>query len=76
MITHADKNIVTNTYFIVKYMTPEVDGDGAAIYAASLLCKEKQTQSAVAAVANVTEVTIRNRYQEQIEAMEMNQGVE
>jgi transcription initiation factor TFIIB len=41
----------------------------AAIYAASLLCNEKQTQREVAEVAQVTEVTIRNRYQEQIEAM-------
>ena len=41
----------------------------AAIYAASLLCNEKQTQKEVADVAQVTEVTIRNRYQEQIEAM-------
>jgi transcription initiation factor TFIIB len=41
----------------------------AAIYAGSLLCNEKQTQREVADVAQVTEVTIRNRYQEQIEAM-------
>jgi len=41
----------------------------AAIYAASLLCNEKRTQREVANVAQVTEVTIRNRYQEQIEAM-------
>jgi transcription initiation factor TFIIB len=41
----------------------------AAIYAASLLCNQKKTQREVAAVAQVTEVTIRNRYQEQIEAM-------
>jgi transcription initiation factor TFIIB len=41
----------------------------AAIYAASLLCNEKQTQREVADAAQVTEVTIRNRYQEQIEAM-------
>ncbi|MCG1004751.1 MULTISPECIES: transcription initiation factor IIB family protein [Halobacterium] len=41
----------------------------AAIYAASLLCNEKKTQREVADIANVTEVTIRNRYQEQIEAM-------
>ncbi len=40
----------------------------AAIYAASLLCNEKKTQREVADVAQVTEVTIRNRYQEQIEA--------
>jgi transcription initiation factor TFIIB len=41
----------------------------AAIYSASLLCNEKKTQKRVAEVAQVTEVTIRNRYQEQIEAM-------
>ena len=41
----------------------------AAIYAASLLCNEKKTQREVADIAQVTEVTIRNRYQEQIEAM-------
>jgi len=41
----------------------------AAIYAAALLCNEKVTQREVADVAEVTEVTIRNRYQEQIEAM-------
>ncbi|OIB57135.1 transcription initiation factor IIB [Natrialba sp. SSL1] len=41
----------------------------AAIYAASLLCSEKKTQREVADVAQVTEVTIRNRYQEQMEAM-------
>ena len=41
----------------------------AAIYAASLLCNEKKTQREVSDVAQVTEVTIRNRYQEQIEAM-------
>lgn len=43
----------------------------AAIYAAALLCNEKRTQREVADVAQVTEVTIRNRYQEQIEAMEL-----
>lgn len=41
----------------------------AAIYAAGLLCNEKRTQREVSGVAQVTEVTIRNRYQEQIEAM-------
>lgn len=41
----------------------------AAIYAASLLCNEKRTQHDIATVAQVTEVTIRNRYQEQIEEM-------
>ncbi|MFB6218961.1 MAG: transcription initiation factor IIB family protein [Halobacteriaceae archaeon] len=43
---------------------------GAAIYAAGILCNEKRTQCEVAEVADVTEVTIRNRYQEQLEAME------
>ena len=41
----------------------------AAIYAAAMLCNEKKTQREVAEVAQVTEVTIRNRYQEQIETM-------
>lgn len=43
----------------------------AAIYAAALLCNEKRTQKEVAEVAQVTEVTIRNRYQEQIKAMNL-----
>lgn len=42
----------------------------AAIYAAALLCNEKRTQREVADVANTTEVTIRNRYQEQMDALE------
>lgn len=41
----------------------------AAIYASALLCNEKKTQREVANVAQVTEVTIRNRYQEQIGAL-------
>lgn len=41
----------------------------AAIYTASLLCNKKRTQRAVADVADVTEVTIRNRYQEQIKTL-------
>src|SRR6056297_2886829 len=45
----------------------------AAIYAASLLCDQKKTQREVADVAQVTEVTIRNRYQEQIEAMGLSE---
>lgn len=43
----------------------------AAIYAAALLCNEKRTQKEVADVAQVTEVTIRNRYQEQIEMLDV-----
>lgn len=42
----------------------------AALYVAALLCNQKRTQREIADVANVTEVTIRNRYQEQIEAFQ------
>ncbi|MFD1643812.1 transcription initiation factor IIB [Halohasta litorea] len=45
----------------------------AAIYAAAMLCNEKRTQHEVADVAQVTEVTIRNRYQEQIEMLDIHQ---
>lgn len=38
----------------------------ASIYAAGLLENEKKTQEEIAEVADVTEVTIRNRYQEQV----------
>ncbi|NHN49652.1 transcription initiation factor IIB [Halostella sp. JP-L12] len=40
----------------------------AAVYAASLLTNDKVTQSTVGDVANVSEVTIRNRYQEILDA--------
>jgi len=40
----------------------------AAVYAASLLTNEKVTQSAVSGVASISEVTIRNRYHELLEA--------
>ncbi|MFC7045379.1 transcription initiation factor IIB family protein [Halobacteriaceae archaeon GCM10025711] len=40
----------------------------AAIYAAALLTNHKVTQSEVSEVTNVSEVTIRNRYQELLEA--------
>jgi transcription initiation factor TFIIB len=40
----------------------------AAVYAASLLTNEKVTQSEVSEVANISEVTIRNRYHELLEA--------
>lgn len=48
----------------------------AAVYTASLLCDERRTQREVAEVAQVTEVTIRNHYQEQIEAMGVYRGLE
>jgi transcription initiation factor TFIIB len=40
---------------------------GAAIYAAALLCNEKLTQDTVSEVADVTQVTIRNRYKDLLE---------
>ncbi|WP_135304798.1 transcription initiation factor IIB [Haloarcula amylovorans] len=40
----------------------------AAVYAASLLTNEKVTQMAVSEVADISEVTIRNRYHELLEA--------
>ncbi|WP_225334558.1 transcription initiation factor IIB [Halomicrobium urmianum] len=40
----------------------------AAVYAASLLTNEKVTQSQVSDVADISEVTIRNRYKELLDA--------
>jgi transcription initiation factor TFIIB len=42
----------------------------AAMYAAALLTNEKVTQNEVSEVANISEVTIRNRYHELLEADE------
>ncbi len=44
----------------------------AAIYIASLMTGERRTQRAVAEVAGVTEVTIRNRYKELTEKLSLN----
>ncbi|PYB68000.1 MULTISPECIES: transcription initiation factor IIB [unclassified Thermoplasma] len=44
----------------------------AAIYIASLMTGERRTQRAVAEVAGVTEVTIRNRYKELTEKLQLN----
>jgi transcription initiation factor TFIIB len=48
----------------------------AAIYLAALIEDEKRTQHEVAAVAEVTEVTVRNRYQEQRAAFASETGIE
>jgi len=45
----------------------------AALYTASLLCDEKRVQREIADAANVTEVTVRNRYQEQVEILELHE---
>ncbi len=44
----------------------------AAVYAAALLTNEKVTQSQVSDVANISEVTIRNRYKELLDADDLN----
>ena len=44
----------------------------AAIYTAAVLENEECTQEAVAEVARVTVVTVRNRYQEQLDAVDPN----
>lgn len=44
----------------------------AAIYIASILCGERRTQREVADVAGVTEVTIRNRYKELAERLNID----
>lgn len=44
----------------------------AAIYIASILCNERKTQREVADRAGVTEVTIRNRYKELDEKLELD----
>ena len=43
----------------------------AALYIASVLLGERKTQRDVADIAGVTEVTIRNRYKELTEQIEM-----
>lgn len=43
----------------------------AAIYAASILAKERRTQRRIAKISQVTEVTIRNRFSELIENLNL-----
>ena len=43
----------------------------ASIYAASILCKERRTQRKIAKISQVTEVTIRNRFSELIENLNL-----
>lgn len=46
----------------------------AAVYLASLICADQRTQREIADVADVTVVTIRNRYKEQMEAIGMTES--
>lgn len=48
----------------------------AALYVATLICNEKKTQREVADVAGVTEVTIRNRYKELIEKLNLGDEIQ
>ena len=41
----------------------------AAIYGATLLCKGEQTQAEIADIANVSQMTVRKRYREQMNAL-------
>ena len=45
----------------------------AALYVAALINDEKKTQREVADVAGITEVTIRNRYKELIERLQLEE---
>jgi transcription initiation factor TFIIB len=47
----------------------------AALYVAALINGEKRTQREVADVAGVTEVTIRNRYKELLEKLELEKDI-
>jgi transcription initiation factor TFIIB len=44
----------------------------AAVYLASLVCVDQRTQREIADIADVTVVTIRNRYKEQMDALGMD----
>ncbi len=44
----------------------------ASIYVACMIVGERRTQRATAEVANVTEVTVRNRYKELVEELDLN----
>ena len=47
----------------------------AALYVAALINDEKKTQREVADIAGITEVTIRNRYKELIEKLNLEEKI-
>jgi len=47
----------------------------AALYVSALLCDERKTQREVADVAGVTEVTIRNRYKELLDKLDLEEDI-
>ena len=73
-------NVVHKANYILK-MANEIEltaGRGptgiaaASVYLASILEKEQRTQKQVSEAAGVTEVTIRNRYKEICQALNIN----
>ncbi len=44
----------------------------AALYISALQCGERRTQREIAKIANITEVTVRNRYKELIKVLNLN----
>jgi transcription initiation factor TFIIB len=42
------------------------------VYLASLVCSDQRTQREIADIADVTVVTIRNRYKEQMDALDLD----
>lgn len=48
----------------------------AALYVSTLICDDKRTQREVADVAGVTEVTIRNRYKELVNKLDLEKEME
>jgi transcription initiation factor TFIIB len=47
----------------------------ASIYVSSLLNAERKTQSKISEISGVTEVTIRNRYKELVEALDLEEDI-
>ena len=49
---------------------------GAAIYAATILTKERRTQREIARISRVTEVTVRNRFSELVENLNLGISIQ
>ena len=76
---HLSSDVQTKTAEILKKAADKELASGrgptgmaaAALYIASLLCGERRTQREIAEIAGVTEVTIRNRYKELAEKLDI-----
>jgi transcription initiation factor TFIIB len=79
-VLHLSSDVQTKTVEILKKASEKELASGrgptgmaaAALYVASLLCGERTTQREIAEVAGVTEVTIRNRYKELAEKLDID----